>query len=203
MKNIIILDYGLGNLGSIKKMLKKVGFKSEIAFDADDIKGATHLIIPGVGSFDAGMRLINESGLRPVIEYLALEKKIPILGICLGMQLLTKSSSEGKVSGLGWVDAEVIKFPDSDLKVPHMGWNYLDVKEPGESYFSKDKVKFYFVHSYYVKCFNETEIMATASYGFNFCASFKKNNIYGVQFHPEKSHHYGISFFKAFFSIHP
>lgn len=200
---IAIIDYGLGNLGSIKNMLKKIGYESEITSDHQVIQSAEKLILPGVGAFDQGMKNLDERGLIPLLNQKVLVEKIPVLGICLGMQLVTNKSEEGSLSGLGWVDAETIKFDstktDKKFPIPHMGWEY--VSEKGNSPLLKDmyeEPKFYFVHSYYVKCNNPDEAILTSNYILEFDSGFQKENILGVQFHPEKSHKYGMQLLTNF-----
>lgn len=200
---IVIIDYGLGNLGSIKNMLKKIGYDSEISSDHALIQSATKLILPGVGAFDQGMKNLEERGLIPLLNKKVLEEKTPILGICLGMQLFTSKSEEGTLKGLSWVDAETIKFDSSKtgkkFPIPHMGWVY--VSEKGNSPLLQDmyeEPKFYFVHSYYVKCNNPDEVILTGDYIHEFDAGFQKGNILGVQFHPEKSHKYGMKLLTNF-----
>lgn len=200
---IAIIDYGLGNLGSIKNMLKKIGYESEITSDHQVIQSAKKLILPGVGAFDQGMKNLDERGLIPLLNQKVLVEKTPVLGICLGMQLVTNKSEEGSLSGLGWVDAETIKFDstktDKKFPIPHMGWEY--VSEKGNSPLLKDmyeEPKFYFVHSYYVKCNNPDEAILTSNYIFEFDSGFQKENILGVQFHPEKSHKYGMKLLTNF-----
>ena len=198
---ITIVNYGLGNLGSIENMLKKIGVADiRVSDNPEEILNSDKLILPGVGAFDAGMQKINDSGLLPVMHTAVLEKQIPVLGICLGMQLMTKGSEEGKLPGLGWIDAQVLKFnfDNNDLKVPHMGWNYVNVLDGDIKLHLPDKPKFYFVHSYFVHSnAKENEIM-TCHHGHKFVAGFKKGNIMGVQFHPEKSHKYGMALLKYF-----
>ncbi len=201
-RKIVIVSYGLGNLGSIKNMLKKVGYPSVISGDPEDIASADKLILPGVGAFDNGMKHIVDTGLLPVLNRKALEEKTPLLGICLGMQLLAKSSQEGKLDGLGWIDAEVIKFDFTDqpqLKIPHMGWNF--VHKAGDSPLTENldgKTRFYFVHSYHVVCRNADDIVLTCDYGGEFTCAVQRDNIMGVQFHPEKSHRFGMQLLKNF-----
>tara|TARA_Y100000389_G_scaffold202606_1_gene248386 strand:- start:1011 stop:1616 length:606 start_codon:yes stop_codon:yes gene_type:complete len=197
---ITILDYGLGNLGSIKNMFEYIGIEAEIKNDLDSIKRAKKIILPGVGKFDAAMQRINQSGLRDILDYKALEDRVPILGICLGMQLLTKKSEEGSLMGLGWIDATVKKFePNSNLKVPHMGWNLV---EPSSSNNLVNKLKhdsrFYFVHSYYVQTTKTENSLLKTYYGHKFDSGIVSKNIYGVQFHPEKSHSFGMKLFEQF-----
>ncbi|MFW0743021.1 imidazole glycerol phosphate synthase subunit HisH [Aliarcobacter butzleri] len=195
----VIIDYGLGNLGSIANMIKKVGHKSIITSDLEDIKNATKLILPGVGSFDNGMRNLAELGMIEILNQKVLIEKIPILGICLGMQLMTKSSEEGKLTGLGWLDAQTKKFVSDTLKIPHMGWNLIKHEKSSHLFAECESEKrFYFVHSYYVGCNNQEDILTDTNYTHDFVSSFEKENIVGVQFHPEKSHKFGMSLLKNF-----
>jgi glutamine amidotransferase len=199
---IVIIDYGLGNLGSIQNMLKKIGVPSLISGEADQIYKASKLILPGVGSFDNGMRNIHERGLLKVLDKAVIEDKKPVLGICLGMQLLTKSSEEGIMEGLSWIDAKTIKFnfPDSQkLRIPHMGWNNVKTaKNHPLLNEMEEESRFYFVHSYYVKCADEKDVLMYCDYGIDFACAVQRDNIIGVQFHPEKSHKFGLKLMKAF-----
>ncbi len=197
---ITIIDYGLGNLVSVKNMLKKLGAESLITDKIADIENAEKMILPGVGSFDNGMNLIKQKGLLEILNKKATQDKIPTLGICLGMQLLTKGSEEGVEKGLGWIDAETIKFNFTDklLKIPHMGWSYIDVKKDNKLIQATDKHRFYFVHSYYVKCNNQNDVIATCNYGTEFTCMFNHENIYGAQFHPEKSLKFGMELLNNF-----
>ncbi len=201
---ITIVDYGLGNVGSILNMIRKIGGIAEISGDPNKIRNASKLILPGVGSFDQGIRNLERKGIIPTLN--SMVQKVPILGICLGAQLMTKSSEEGTLPGLGWFDAEVKKFSfpseQSNLRIPHMGWNYVAIKK--ESPLTNDlpfEPKFYFVHSYYMQANNPDDIMLTTNYGENFVSALNHNNMYAVQFHPEKSHKYGLKIFQNFLSI--
>ena len=198
---ITIVNYGLGNLGSIQNMLKKIGVMDVlISNNPDDILNADKLILPGVGAFDAGMSKINELGLVPLLNQAVLEQKKPVLGICLGMQLMTLKSEEGQLNGLSWMNAEVKKFQfeNSELKVPHMGWNFVDIKDSDLKMNLIDPSRFYFVHSYYIQCHDENDVSITCQYGHDFVAGFRKDNMMGVQFHPEKSHKYGMELMRYF-----
>lgn len=199
---IVIVDYGIGNLSSVLNMFKKIGVKEVmISGEKDQIEKADKLLLPGVGAFDAGMRNLENSGLVSVLNRKVLEEKIPVLGICLGMQLLTKKSEEGIKPGLGWIDAETIRFnldPALKLKVPHMGWNYIKVNRENKLVDSESKNRFYFVHSYYVKCFDESQSIAKSNFGIDFTCMVNKDNIYGAQFHPEKSLKFGMKLFDNF-----
>lgn len=196
---IVIVDYGMGNLGSIANMIKKVGSKCKITSDIEEIKKATRLILPGVGSFDNGMKNLKELGMIEVLNKKILIEKTPILGICLGMQLMTKSSEEGKLAGLGWIDAQTKKFVSDTLKIPHMGWNIIKHQKKSRLFDEDDSEKrFYFVHSYYVDTNQKNDILFITPYGHNFVSAFEKENIIGVQFHPEKSHKFGMHLIKNF-----
>jgi len=196
---IVIIDYGMGNVGSIKNMIKKVGHDSVISSEPSCIQQATKLVLPGVGAFDNGMKNLHASGLIDLLNTKVLEEKVPILGICLGMQLMTKGSEEGCEQGLSWVDAQTLKFQSEQLKVPHMGWNVIQHKKPSKLFDELDSEKrFYFVHSYYVKAANEDDISCTTPYGHDFVSAFEHDNIIGCQFHPEKSHTFGMQLFKRF-----
>ncbi len=202
---IIIVDYGMGNLGSVLNMFKKVGANAKISSDLDEISKAKKILLPGVGAFDTAMKRIKETGMTEILNQKALVDKIPILGICLGMQLLTNKSEEGKLPGLGWIEGETFNFKDridGSLKIPHMGWNIVDInKENAVTKNFKGEVRFYFVHSYFVKVNNPINSMMTSSYGITFDSAIVKDNIFGAQFHPEKSHKFGMNLFNNFAKI--
>ena len=202
---IVIIDYGLGNLSSIKNMLKKIGERNVIiSSDLKVIKNASKIILPGVGAFDTGMRHLTEYGLKDILDKKALIEKVPFLGICLGMQLMTNGSEEGVLPGLGWFDANTVKFKleDSSLKIPHMGWNYVQNINRNNIFLKEDKkYRFYFVHSYHVQCNNENDVLFTTNYGNEFHSAIQKDNLIGMQFHPEKSLHFGMDIFESFAKI--
>lgn len=200
---IVIVDYGIGNLGSIANMFKKVGVAATISAVPSVIERADKLILPGVGAFEMGMRNLAERGLVPLLNTKVLQAKTPILGLCLGLQLFTRRSEEGVLPGLGWLDAETVRFKfdagQSQLKIPHMGWNTLAVCQPHpliEGLVTDSR--FYFVHSYHVVCANQYEVLAQTQYGYDFPSAVVKENIMGVQFHPEKSHKFGMRLLKNF-----
>lgn len=202
---IAIVDYGMGNIASILNMFKRIGNRDVILTkDIGQIEKADKILLPGVGAFDNGMQNLQASGLIPVLNYKALEQKVPVFGICLGMQLLTRGSEEGTEKGLGWIAADTKKFEfesNSELKVPHMGWNYINVSKQSSLILSDKKQKFYFVHSYYVKSDNAADVLATCNYGFDFDCMLEHGNIFGAQFHPEKSHKFGMELFENFSKI--
>jgi glutamine amidotransferase len=200
---IVIVDYGMGNLGSIANILRKVGADAVVTRDQSLIEKASKLILPGVGAFDEGMKNIRTLGLEGLLNRRALKDRVPTLGICLGMQLMARRSEEGSLEGLGWLAADVkrFRFPAdrSDLKVPHMGWNTIKATKESMLLARYDEPpRFYFVHSYYVVCDNPGDILATASHGGEFTAAFQRDNLMGVQFHPEKSHKFGMALFGSF-----
>lgn len=200
---IDILNYGMGNLGSISNMLNKLNIPNRIIDNPEDCIASKKIILPGVGHFSAGMQELNEKKWIPVLNELVQVKQIPVLGICLGMQLMTKYSEEGNVNGLGWIDAEVKKFcfADPKLKVPHMGWNQVNLVNDSnlfKGFETFDEIRFYHVHSYYVELENKCQEISNTYYGNEFTTGFQKGNIYGVQFHPEKSHKFGLQVLKNF-----
>ncbi|WP_025665439.1 imidazole glycerol phosphate synthase subunit HisH [Aquimarina megaterium] len=199
---ITIVDYGMGNLGSVFNMFKKIGVTSKITSNLNDIKAAEKILLPGVGAYDNAMKRINESGLREVLDYKALEERVPVLGICLGMQLLTLGSEEGKEKGLGWIKAHTKKFQfdkATKLKVPHMGWNRVFNAMPSKLTSNlPDESRFYFVHSYYVEVENQEDSILKTTHGIEFDSAIHRDNIYGAQFHPEKSHKFGMKLFDNF-----
>jgi imidazole glycerol-phosphate synthase subunit HisH len=204
MQMISIIDYGIGNLGSIANMFDYIGVETEILSDPDKIYNAKKIIMPGVGSFDAAISKINNiNGLREVLNYKALKVKIPFLGICLGMQLFVNSSEEGNLSGFGWIDGKVKKFPElKNLKVPHMGWNTVALKSSDIIVKNlTNQERYYFVHSYYVELKDKKNSLMKTNYGFDFDSGIFQENLYGFQFHPEKSHRYGMKIFKNFSEI--
>jgi glutamine amidotransferase len=198
---ITIIDYGMGNLGSIANMLKRIGGQCRITSAHEEIEIAEKIILPGVGHFDKAMENIEKLKLFEIIRSKVLIDKTPILGICLGMQLMCKSSEEGTRRGLGLVDADVkrFQFSHNNLKVPHMGWNIASPKKDSYLFLKHDiDTRFYFVHSYYVVCNEFNDTLTTTNYGLEFTSSYEHNNIIGVQFHPEKSHRFGMELLKNF-----
>ncbi len=205
---ISIVDYGLGNLGSIVNMFKRLGVKTELVSTVDGVQKAKKILLPGVGAFDAAIELIDRTGLRQVLDEKALVEKVPILGICLGMQLLTESSEEGSLPGLGWVPAKTKSFKgrvDSrDYKIPHMGWSSSRVcsqSELTQGFSNLDDLRFYFVHSYFVECSHVEHSILKTEYGVEFDSAIQKDNIFGAQFHPEKSHKYGMKLLENFAKV--
>jgi len=202
---ISILNYGMGNLASIQNMFKRIGVLSNLITTVDEINKSQALVIPGVGMFDIAMRQIKSMDIRGALEEAAFSRKIPILGICLGMQLMTRGSEEGKLAGLGWIraDTRLIDGASKGLRVPHMGWDVISVKKP-DSYFDSSipEHRFYFIHSYAVYCDEPADILATTQYANEFVSAFSAANLVGVQFHPEKSHKFGASFLRQFAIIH-
>lgn len=201
---ITIVNYGMGNLGSMLNMFKRVGVKASIESDPAVIQQAEKLLLPGVGAFDAAMTRINSTpGLREVLERKALIERVPILGVCLGMQLLTHSSEEGTLPGLGWVPGATVRFPkQAGLKVPHMGWNVAlpNTASPITAQVGAEP-RYYFVHSYCVQIDDPAHSLMRTQYGLDFDSAIGRNNIYGVQFHPEKSHRFGIQILKNFAAL--
>jgi imidazole glycerol-phosphate synthase subunit HisH len=205
---IAILDYGVGNSGSIHNMIRRIGGQSIITSNEDVVASASGYILPGVGAFDHGMSKLKSSGILDVLEYRVMKENTPILGICLGMQMLFNNSEEGDLPGLGWINGSVKKFKftnDVDqkkLKVPHMGWNLVKPRMH-QSLFKEleQEARFYFVHSYYVSCNRAEDILGTTKYGSEFVSSVARGNIFGVQFHPEKSHRFGMMLFENFLEI--
>lgn len=201
---LVIIDYGVGNLTSIKNMLKKIGYRDvAISNDRSKIKEAKKLILPGVGHFDYGMRQLQASGLLDTLNKVVLEDKTPILGICLGAQLLTRGSEEGIEKGLGWIEADTVKFDvsklSSNLKIPHMGWTEVAATSDSKLFEGlSEEPRFYFVHNYHIICDNPEDTAVKATYGYEFAAGVEKGNILGMQFHPEKSHKYGMKLLSNF-----
>ena len=193
---ITIIDYGVGNIFAFQNVYKRLNIPTKIAKTQQDLADANKLILPGVGSFDYAMSQLNASGMREKLDELVLEKKVPVIGICVGMQMMGNRSDEGKLDGLKWIDSEILKFDENLIqqrtKLPHMGWN--DVvpinNHPLFIGLEKDAI-FYFLHSFYFRCKNKTESIAVSNYGISFSSAVHRENIYGIQFHPEKSHQYG------------
>lgn len=193
---IAIVDYGLGNTGSIVNMLNKIGTQALVSSDPAALEKADKIILPGVGSFDSGMGGLQERDLIPVLNRLVLEEYKPVLGLCLGMQLFAKQSEEGQQPGLGWLNAHAIRFKfdaHNQLKIPHMGWNTIVPCRPDSLWdHMGHEMRFYFAHAYHMVCEDQNDILATAHYGFDFPAMVARGNIIGAQFHPEKSHKFGM-----------
>lgn len=202
---LTIVNYGLGNLASVQNMCRRLGIEAQVTADKDLISRSERLILPGVGHFRKGMENLRASGLRELLDEIVLVRRRPILGICLGSQLMTRHSEEGDVDGLGWVDAETVAFDTTRLggrKVPHMGWTDVVFSQPTDPIWEHvpAEPRFYFVHSFHFQFSVPDEVTATARYGYDFACAFQKGNIYGVQFHPEKSHTFGMKVLSNFAS---
>ena len=203
---ITIIDYGVGNIFAFQNVYKRLNIQTKIAKKADDLMNAKKIILPGVGSFDYAMNQLNNSGMRETLDDLVLNIKIPVIGICVGMQIMGKTSEEGNLEGLNWIDAEILKFDKKLIKhrtkLPHMGWNDICPVKKNPLLENLDSLSiFYFLHSYYFKCNNLDDIIASSNYGITFSSAINKNNIYGIQFHPEKSHRNGEKILYNFSNI--
>ena len=192
---VSIVDYGCGNINAIVNTYKRLNTATKVVSKKSHLDNVKKIILPGVGAFDYVMQSLNESGLRSTIEKKVLQEKIPVLGICAGMQILGKSSEEGKMKGLGWIDGEIKRFDESKIyfatKLPHMGWNSIEILKNRLFQGIKNNSRFYFVHSYYFENEYTVDSIARTDYGIQFTSAINKENIYGVQFHPEKSHQNG------------
>lgn len=199
---IAIINYGVGNIKAFANIYKNLSIPYKIAETAEDLSDATKIILPGVGSFDHAMLSLHRSGMREKLDELVLEKKLPTIGICVGMQMLAKRSDEGIEAGLGWIDGVVKKFDQTKITygpLPHMGWNNLNIKKQNKILDNLESdPRFYFLHSYYFECENQHDILAKATYGEEFACIVNHENIYGIQCHPEKSHHNGMKLLKNF-----
>lgn len=198
---ITVIDYQLGNISSIINMIKKIGVTVTHSSDIHTIRDADKLILPGVGAFDHGMQNLQQAGLIEILHEEVLVRKKPILGICLGMQLLLNQSEEGKLKGLGWIKGECRKFKFSNkpqLKVPHMGWNNVRENKKNALLSLEADQRFYFVHSYHAICEDNEDVVGVTEYGYEFASVIKHQHIIGAQFHPEKSHRYGMAFLEKF-----
>lgn len=203
--SIHIVDYGLGNLRSIQNMLQRFGVSSQLSRNVDELQGAAKLILPGVGHFAFAMARLRELGLIEVLNELALVRKIPVLGICLGAQLLGQHSEEGDCEGLGWVKMRTVAFDRSklaeNLKVPHMGWADTKACRPSLMDGLPSDSRFYYVHSYHFVCDLPETVTCMATHGYEFASGVQDGNIHGVQFHPEKSHQFGLQLLKNFVQL--
>lgn len=200
-QKVVIVDYGMGNVGSIANMCKKIGVRATVSFDRDVILSADSLILPGVGAFPEGMRRLHELDLVPLLTHKVCEEKVPTLGICLGMQLMTTHSEEGNIAGLGWINGRTVRFrsADSDMRVPHMGWNLA--KPVGDHPLWRNLAadsRYYFVHSFHVEVDDPSQRLAVTRYYYDFSSAVQRENVAGVQFHPEKSHRFGMALLRNF-----
>lgn len=200
---IVVLDFGMGNIASILNMLRKVGTNAKASSDVRVIEDASHLVLPGVGAFDAGMDSLEKRGILPVLNDKVVKQRTPTLGICLGMQLLGRGSEEGHAPGLGWIEAQSVRFaPREHIRIPHMGWNTVRiVNESPLLQGMGEASRFYFVHSYHMVCDRREDVLTETTHGESFVSSLRSGNIYGVQFHPEKSHRFGMQLLRNFADV--
>jgi imidazole glycerol-phosphate synthase subunit HisH len=201
---IVIVDHGMGNLGSVHNMLRKIGADGVRSADPETIRHADKLILAGIGAFDGAAERLAELGLVDLLNEMVLDRKVPVLGVCLGMQLMARSSEEGSQTGLGWLDADVQRFSfpsGTHLPVPHMGWQVVEPTRPSPLFNCDGEVRFYFSHAYHLVCHDPADVVATATYGYPFAAAVHRGNILGTQFHPEKSHVFGADVYRRFVQL--
>lgn len=200
-----IVDYGLGNIRAFLAAYKKRGIPVSTASTPEELRAATKIILPGVGSFDNAMAKLEGSGLRETLDRLVLGEKVPLLGVCVGMQMLARCSDEGSLGGLGWIDGEVKKFSAfagaHPRRVPHMGWNEARVVRASRLFEGLEGARFYFLHSYYFRCHREADVLAVTDYDGDFVSGANSGNVFGVQFHPEKSHDWGSRLLENFANL--
>lgn len=202
---IALVDYGLGNIQAFINIYRSIGIEACAVKAAEQLRSASHIILPGVGSFDWAMSRLQASGLREALDEEVLERKKPVLGICVGMQMMARSSEEGDLPGLSWIDATVVKFDtgllESKTHLPHMGWNDVSPMNSDPLFSGLNAPRYYFLHSYFMKPDRDENCLATSSYGVTFTSAVRAGNVYGTQFHPEKSHDWGIRLLKNFSEI--
>ena len=203
---ITIIDYGSGNIRAIGNIYDTLKIDYKIAKSPQEVVGAEKLFLPGVGAFDETISMLDKTGFREVLDFEVMQNKVPIIGICVGMQILAESSEEGKLSGLGYIKGKVRKMDASLLnqkpKLPHLGWNSIEIKRQSAMFKNIDsELGFYFLHSYYFECEHEEDILTTTTYGKSFASAINHDNVYGIQFHPEKSHHNGINLLHNFATL--
>lgn len=203
---ICLIDYGVGNINAFLNIFKQLGIAAKKVSSVNEVRHATKLILPGVGAFDDAMERLNNSGMRDALDESVLVKNIPIIGICVGMQMLGEKSDEGSSSGLGWIKGQVKKFDPSTIsyatKFPHMGWNDVyPVRDNPLFEGIETNARFYFLHSYYFQCTDKADILATSDYGITFASAINHKHIFGIQCHPEKSHHFGIKLLQNFANL--
>ena len=203
---ITIINYGSGNINAIGNIYERLKIPFRIADRPEEVNGSEKIILPGVGAFDETISMLDESGFRAVLDHEVLKNKVPVLGICVGMQILANKSEEGILSGLGWVNGEVKKIDKTLLnqkpKVPHLGWNSVELNKMNSLFDGIDTDEgFYFLHSYYFDCANDSDVLTRTFYGKSFASAVNNNNVYGVQFHPEKSHHNGVRLLQNFATL--
>jgi len=203
--HLSVVDAGLGNIKSIKRMVEHIGGTADIISDPGELAGAEAVLLPGVGHYDYGMQLLHEGGWVAPLNEAALGRRIPFLGICLGMQLMCRGSEEGERPGLGWIAADVQRIDtggDPRLKIPHIGWTGTQVDTPGDILPGGDPdLRYYYVHSFRAVCDNPGDVLCSADYGPRFTSGFVSGNLRGVQFHPEKSHRFGMELFRRWLGI--
>lgn len=199
---IAIIDYGVGNLSSIQNIFKKVGVSTEIVGSPEQLQKADKIVFPGMGAFDNCMSLFNVSSLKPLIQQFVFEEKKPFLGICVGMQMLMKGSEEGQLEGLGWITGINKRFDaarmNCDQKIPNVGWHELKINKSSPLMVGLENSRFYFAHSYHLSEEDDADILATVEHGYSYTVAIERDNIMGVQFHPEKSHKFGLQLLKNF-----
>jgi glutamine amidotransferase len=204
MADVTLVDYGVGNIKAFANIFSQLNLTVEIATTTALIGQAKRLVLPGVGAFDWAMKKLGDSGMRDALDFQVLERRTPVIGVCVGMQMMAKSSDEGKLAGLGWLDAHVAKFSpasNQDIPMPHMGWNDVSPTRPSGIFEGISDPRYYFLHSYIFVPANAEDILAETQYGTKFVSAVQRNNVYGTQFHPEKSHHWGISLLGNFAAL--
>jgi imidazole glycerol-phosphate synthase subunit HisH len=203
---IAIVDFGSGNIGAFVNAYNGLGIPLRVAKKSDDLEGATKIILPGVGAFDDAMEKLEQSGMRPALDDLVLRQHVPFVGVCVGMQMLAASSEEGKLRGLGWIDGDVKRFEptaiDGSIRVPHMGWNNVQQLKATPLFDGLEvDSRFYFLHSFYLECHRAEDVVAVTDHGGEFVAAVSSGNVFGVQFHPEKSHGWGRRLLENFAAL--
>jgi imidazole glycerol-phosphate synthase subunit HisH len=203
---IAIVDFGSGNIGAFVNAYNGLGIPLRVAKKSDDLEGATKIILPGVGAFDDAMEKLEQSGMRPALDDLVLRQHVPVVGVCVGMQMLAASSEEGKLRGLGWIDGDVKRFEptaiDGSIRVPHMGWNNVQQLKATPLFDGLEvDSRFYFLHSFYLECHRAEDVVAVTDHGGEFVAAVSSGNVFGVQFHPEKSHGWGRRLLENFAAL--